>query len=203
MKQNTIVTINREFGCGARKIARTLAEELNVHFYDRELIDMAAERAGLNKEMLYSMDENMNGKGLGSLVSRFGYGTSTNFYSDKAIEAQEEVIREIASKDDPCVIFGRCSDYYLQEYPDVVSIFLYAPLNWRVTHLAQTQNISEEESSKLIKRVDRQRHDYYKYVTGEDRGGRYDKYLMIDVSKFGEEGSIKLMKYALDCLEEV
>lgn len=202
MKDNIIVTINREFGCGARDIARQLAEDLHVHFYDRELIDMTADRAGLDKDMIYNMDESMNGKRMGSLVSRFGYGTSTSFYSDKAISAQEAVIREIASKDDPCVIFGRCSDYYLREFPDVVSVFLYAPAPYKIHHIRVTQDLTEEEAEKLIRRIDRQRHDYYKYVTGKNRGDRYNKYLSIDVSKFGPDGTVSLIKYALSCLPD-
>lgn len=200
MKKNTIIAINREFGCGAREIARQLAEELHIHFYDRELIDLTADRAGLNKKLIWSMDETKANR-MKSLVSEFGYGSSTSFFSDKAIHAQEEVIKEIASKDDPCIIFGRCADYYLKEYPDVVTVFLYAPMSYKVKHLSETQSITEEEAAKLIKRVDRQRHDYYKYITGKNRGDRYNKYMMFDISKFGPSGTVKVIKAALDCLE--
>ena len=42
-----IITISREFGCNAREVARKAAAELGVEFYDKDLVDMAAERAGL------------------------------------------------------------------------------------------------------------------------------------------------------------
>lgn len=43
-----IITISREFGCNAREVARKAAAELGVEFYDKDLVDMAAERAGIS-----------------------------------------------------------------------------------------------------------------------------------------------------------
>ena len=39
-----IITINRMFGSNGRLIGKTLAENLDIGFYDKELIDMAAKK---------------------------------------------------------------------------------------------------------------------------------------------------------------
>ena len=39
-----IVTISREFGCNARGIAQKLANELNFAYYDKDLIDLTAQK---------------------------------------------------------------------------------------------------------------------------------------------------------------
>ena len=54
-------------------------------------------------------------------------------------------------------------------------------------------NLDEVSAKKLITRVDRQRHNYYKYVTGKNRGDRDYKQLMIDVHEFGIKGSATLL----------
>ena len=39
-----IITINRMFGSNGRLIGKTLAEKLEIGFYDKELIDLAAKK---------------------------------------------------------------------------------------------------------------------------------------------------------------
>ena len=38
-----VITISREFGSGGREIGFRLAEKLEIPFYDKEIISMAAE----------------------------------------------------------------------------------------------------------------------------------------------------------------
>ena len=191
---NYIVTISREFGCGARSIANKLASDLNIKLYDKELVDIAATSIGVAPAAIKEADEKVTRK---DLFTRFGYGSSTAFYSDSAVNAQAEVIREIANNGENCIMFGRCADYFLREFPNVLKIFLYAPLEMRIRHISDNYDFERTDAVKLIRRVDKQRHNYYKYVTGQNRGDRYGKDLMIDVETFGERGAVNLMKAAL------
>lgn len=195
-----IITISREFGCGAREIARKLASELGVTFYDKALVDMAAQKAGVHVDVFKNTDEVVVKKSSGKLLREFGYGSSTAFYSEQAIDAQASVIRDIANKPESCILFGRCSDYILREHPNVINFFLYAPLSYRVQHISKGYNLDDRESTKLIKRVDKQRHNYYKYVTGQNRGDRSGKNMLIDVEAFGVDGTVKMMKDAIEYL---
>ena len=108
-----IVTISREFGCNARGIAQKLANALNFAYYDKDLIDLTAQKIGISREIVAAQDEVIGNKN--KFFSKFVYGSSTTFYSEKAISAQAEVIREAANKED-CILFGRCADYILREY---------------------------------------------------------------------------------------
>lgn len=195
-----VITISREFGCGAREIARRLASDLDVTFYDKDLVTLAAEKAQINLEVFKQTDEVLVKKSTGALFKEFGFGSSTVFYSEQAINAQADVIREIANKKESCIMFGRCADYILREYAGVLNFFLYAPLSYRIAHIAQGYELEQGEAAKLIKRVDKQRHNYYKYVTGQNRGDRTGKNMMIDVERFGVDGTVKMMKEAVDCL---
>ena len=191
-----IITIRREFGCNAREIGRTLASRLGVPFYDKDLVDLAAEKAGVNREVIKESDEVMNKK-QNRLFDEFGYGSSTTFFSEKAINAQAQVIHEIANRKESCIMFGRCSDYILREYPNVLNFFFYAPMNWKISHIARTYELTVKNAEKMINRIDKQRHNYYKYVTGMNRGDRSGKHVMLDVSVYGVEGSVELLSEAV------
>ena len=49
--KNAIITISRQYGSGGRKIAELLAKELNIPYYDNELISLAAEKSGIKDEL--------------------------------------------------------------------------------------------------------------------------------------------------------
>ena len=192
-----VVTISREFGCGAREIAIKLASQMGIALYDKELVDMAAELANVSVDVFKDTDEIVVSKNFGALFKEFGYGSTTQFYSERAIEAQAQVIRNIADKRESCILFGRCADYILREHTNVINFFLYAPLEYRIEHISKAYGLDKKETIKLIKRIDRQRHNYYKYVTGKNRGDRNGKEMLIDVEAFGVEGSVKMMETAI------
>ena len=115
-----IVTISREFGCNARGIAQKLANELNFAYYDKDLIDLTAQKIGISREIVAAQDEVIGNKN--KFFSKFVYGSSTTFYSEKAISAQAEVIREAANKEESIQIV--CISFYMHLWKQRLSIFL-------------------------------------------------------------------------------
>ena len=57
MGKNIVITIGRENGSGGKEIAEKLAKKLGINYYDRNLIDMAAAKSGMNSAVLYQADE--------------------------------------------------------------------------------------------------------------------------------------------------
>lgn len=194
--QKYIITISREFGCGAREIARGLASELAIVFHDKDLVDYTVEKAGVHARLINEYDEKIP-KDQKKLWKEFGYGSSDAFYSDDAIDAQTRVIKEIADKEESSILFGRCSNYILKEYANVLHFFLYASYEYRIKHIMGAYHLSEKDAAKMIKRIDKQRSNYYEYVTGKNRNNSDGNNLMIDVNRFGVDGSIKMMKEAV------
>lgn len=174
-----VVTLGREFGCNAREIGRRLAAKLGVAFYDHELVDRAALRAGISNEQVQKWDD-------------FDYGMDKRFYTEKAIEAQAFVIRDIADRES-CVLLGRCSDFFLAQFPSVLHAFVYAPLPYRISHVSEAYKLDMKAAGKLIAKIDSKRHAYYRFVTGRNRGDRHGRNLMIDVEKFGIDGTVDMI----------
>lgn len=125
----SIITISREFGTGARLIGKELAANLGYNYYDRAIIQMAADKSGLSPEFIERNEEKTTNSFLFNL-STSAYVTSginlqyTMPVNDKAFIAQSEVIKEIA-KSGNSIIVGRIADYVLQGHPKLLRVFLY------------------------------------------------------------------------------
>ena len=52
MKENLVITISREFGSGGHEIGEKLAKSMGVPFYDRQIIEKAAEQTGFSPEFI-------------------------------------------------------------------------------------------------------------------------------------------------------
>ena len=49
MKKHIIINVGRQLGSGGRIIGNRIAEDFNIKFYDKELLDLAAKESGFNK----------------------------------------------------------------------------------------------------------------------------------------------------------
>ena len=77
---NTIITIGRQYGSGGKEIAGILSKELDIPFYDKDLITRAAKDSGFCEEMIQFHDERPTNSFLYNLVMdtySFGYNSAT------------------------------------------------------------------------------------------------------------------------------
>lgn len=189
-----VITIGREFGCNAGEVGRRLAEKLGVHFYNnKELASKAASIVHIDEYTAMNPDRNLSKtEMLESYIEEFGYGASKAFYTQEAVEAQSFVIRKIANTEN-CVMFGRCADYFLSEFDFTLNVFLYAPEDFRIRHVSSAYDLDEAKAKKLLTKIDKARHDYYKFVTGKNRGDRHGRNLMIDMNMFSVDDAVDLI----------
>jgi cytidylate kinase len=61
-RQLPTICISREFGAGAGRIGRQIAEHLGFHYYSRELVDEIAKRAQVRRKAVESLDERVQGR---------------------------------------------------------------------------------------------------------------------------------------------
>lgn len=192
MSDNYIITIGREYGSGGYEIGKKLSEKLGIGFYDKNLIDVAAEQSGIHVDMLNKADE----RTANPLVNPFlhpGYENGT--VNDRLFWTQSEVIRGLAEKGESCVIIGRCADYILRDYDNVLKIFIQAPLKNRIQRIADKYLIElPEEAKKEVLRNDKLRRSYYQFYTDGKWGGRERKDMVINSSILGIDGTVELIK---------
>ena len=53
---------------------------------------------------------------------------------------------------------------------------------------------SKEEASKMVKRMDRERRDYYRYYTGKEWSSIENYDILLNTEKLGIDGTIQAIK---------
>ena len=170
-------------------------------------MEHAAKESGLCKDLFESQDEKPTGSFLFSLVMDT-YSTnrySSNLFSDmplnqKIFLAQFETIKNIADKG-PCVIIGRCADYALEFNKNLLSVFLHANVDTRIRRVSALYDITSAKAREKITKIDKSRASYYNYYTNKKWGSSEGYDLMIDTGKYGINGSIELIKKAIEIKE--
>ncbi len=199
MANNTIITIGRQYGSGGHDIGKQLAEELNVPFYDKALLERAAKDSGLCQEIFENHDEKPTNSFLYSLVmDTYSLGYTTSSFSEmplnhKIFLAQFDAIKNIA-KEGPCVIVGRCADYALAEFPNVVNVFLHADLQDRIVRIARRHDLTDAKAKDLIIKTDKRRASYYNYYTSKKWGDAAGYDLSLNTATLGIDGTIHMIR---------
>lgn len=197
-----IITISREFGSGGRIIGEKLASRLGVEFYDKSIIQMAAERSGLSYKFIEQNEEHITNSHLFNFAATTSYSsfkTSPYFdtpVNDKTYLAQTEVLRELSKNS--CVIVGRCADYVLREDPNIVRIFISSDFNARVKRAVAEYNFPAEGADEKIRKIDKTRANYYKYYTGQGWGDLHNYDLTVNSAFTGVLGAVSVIMTMLE-----
>jgi cytidylate kinase len=187
-----VLTIEREYGSGGADIARKLAERLGWKLWDQLLTDEIARLMDCPSRTVQEHEERRDSLyyRLFKAFMRGSYEGSLNAPRLKIVDA--ECIREVtqrvvtaAAAEGNSVIVGRGSAYYLHGRPDAFHVFIFAPLDEKVTRL-QALGKSAEEATQLAETVDRDRAAFIKQYFGVEWPDRQFFHLMIN-STVGEE----------------
>lgn len=208
MKTNTIVTIGREFGSGGREIGKVLADHLGIKLYDKEMLAIAAKESGICEEIFETHDEKPTNSFLYSLVmDTYSVGYSGNAYSDMPINhkvflAQFDAIKKIANEG-PCILVGRCADYALESYDNVVNVFIHADMDARIRRIARIYDLTDAKAKDMIIKADKKRASYYNYYTNKRWSDAESYELCITSSELGIEGSVKAIESYIQLKESI
>lgn len=170
--KNRIVTISREFGSGGRTIGKQLADKLEIHCYDQELIVQLMKESGFAKEYIEEQGEYApRGRFSNAFAGRGRDGLSNQ---DHLWIIQKNLIRELAEKES-CVIVGRCADYILKEEADCLNVFIYASMEKRAQRIVEVYGDTEKSPETRLRDKDKRRAAYYQFYT-EQKWGKVQNY---------------------------
>ncbi len=205
MKNKIVITIARDYGSGGKTVGQMLAKELNIPFYDREILYMASDDSGINLGLFQKNDEEIS-KGL--------FDPSTNQYSGKMIPPEDskftskenlfnyqaKIIKKLAEKES-CIIVGRCADFVLKDYENVIKVFIWAPHDVCVKTVMDMFGMKEKDADKRIRKINKHRSEHYHYYTCRewDNARNYD--LCLNSADLGFNGCVEAIKAYIDVLE--
>ncbi len=191
--KNFVITIGRRFGSGGRELGRALSRKLGIPFFDKELLLEAAKKAGMSAEFFERNDERVPQFLSGIIPFSFGlnpmpwYVGTTTLSDDSLYHLQSEFIKELAANQS-CIIVGRSADYVLREHPNLISIFVTAPVGDCVRRiLNRHESATEAEARQLAQKMNRLRASYYNFYTDRTWGAAAGYDLCIDSSKLPME----------------
>lgn len=173
LTDNLIVTVSREHGSNGKYIAKMAADKLGIRFYDKELAFEVAKKTGLAEEYIKKFTDDEN-----SLRAVY-LSLQTN---REALIAQAEVIKRIAAEED-CVIVGRGADYILRNCKNCIRIYIRASKRFRMETIMRLYGDSKQQARANIRRSDKSRNLYYKFISGRKRGYPSDYDLVLDSSR--------------------
>ena len=202
-KTSSIITIGREFGSAGSDIGKKLAAYYDIPYYDKELLEHAANNSGICKELFENHDEKPTNSFLYSLVMdtySFGFshmGLNEMPLNHKVFLAQFEAIKKLASEG-PCVMIGRCADYALEDFKNCFSVFIHADFEYRVNRVAVELGKTIKEARDLVQKTDKSRASYYNYYTDKKWGAAQSYNLCINSGVMTQDGCVATIAAAVE-----
>lgn len=202
MAEKMIITIGRSYGSGGREIGEKLAKALNIPFYNREILQMAAKQSGMSEEVFEKVDETAASSLLYSVVSgtyMFGNHSAPMIdlpINDKLFILQSDIIKKIANEGS-AVIVGRCADYILRDDPSCFNVFIHADIKKRVERAVNIYGLENRKVEEYINKMDKKRSTFYRYYSGEKWGDSNNYHLCIDSGAVGIDGAVELIQHLI------
>lgn len=206
-----VITIGREVGAGGETVGRMLADRLHIEYLDGAIVDEVARRLRVDKDVVEDYDER-TGSAFDKLLRRLAavdFSTPQDVaawtppYGDLAwdphtsvLALTQEIIRQQAASGD-CVIVGRAAGYVLKNRPDLLRVFLRAPVDFRLKAIMELKGLGEEEARRYLKAQDANRAAYVRQVYGGDweHASLYD--LVIDTGRLGHQRAVDIILAAV------
>ena len=189
-----VITIGRQYGSGGAETGRRLAEELGIGFYDKNILRVNSDESGIKESYFHLADEKAGSRLLYKIISSLTPEKGAPSFGSDLVSADN------LFRFQSCVIIGRCADYVLEGTEGLVRIHIYADYEAREQRIREKNLYSEKEIKKNIKRIDRERRDYYKYYTGRDWESLENYDLAINTTAIGVEGAVQIVRNYLSLL---
>ena len=199
-----LVTIEREFGCGAASIASQLADRLGWKLWDHLLTEEIARIAQVDPSAVKRCDERMDSRlhRWAKVFWRGSYERSSQlgnqiFDTDRMMTMMQDIMDRIGRQGN-AVIVGRGAPYFLREHPDAFHVFLYAPRAEKI-HRTIADGHSRGEAEEMVDTVDRERIAYVKHYFNADWPTRSLYHLMVNTAV----GNEPVVNTILDTMHQV
>jgi len=170
-----VVTLSREAGCPAKKIAASLSDHLNTLKRDKSkdhpwrwiskeiMMESARELQVDSSQIQHVFDYKSRG-----ILEDLLLAQSKDYYkSDLKIRTTiAKVIRKIANEGN-AIIVGRGGVAITRDIPKSFHIFLEAPLEWRALRVADKNDFTIDQARNYAQTIDKNRSHFRDFFLGK------------------------------------
>lgn len=186
-----VITIEREYGCGAGAIAAQLARQLGWKLWDKLLTQEVARVANVDPSAVKRCDERMD-SGLHRFAKAFWRGSyerssslgSQVFDTDRMMVLMQDIMNRIA-EEGSAVVVGRGAPFFLRQEHEAFHVFLYAPRAEKI-HRVIADGRSTHEADELVDSVDRERIAFIKHYFNANWPTRSLYHMMLNTAMGNE-----------------
>jgi cytidylate kinase len=168
-----VITIEREFGCGASEIASLVASRLGWSLWDERLTQEIARLTESTPEAVEQREwrtdpvvfrvfqDFLRGAFEGGLPP----ANRLHLLNARRIAAVSETAVKTALSNSPSVIVGRGSQFFLRNRKDVFHVFLFASRDYKIRRLI-SKGETQDKAIELIDTTDKARAAFVKQYLG-------------------------------------
>jgi len=198
MEKQVIIAISREFGSGGHKIAEKIAQDFNLNYYNRKILDEIAEEKNMKAEHLEKYDEKPRNRILSRRVGEY-----SNSIEEIVAEFQFDYIRRKADSGESFVIVGRCAETVLKGRKELISIFVLGDRDDKIKRIMERHQLTESEAVSKMMRHDRTRKRYHNKHSERKWGDSRNYDLCINSTRMGLEKTTEVLEnYIKNRIEE-
>jgi len=189
-----VVSVSRQVGSAGEEVAKALAPRLGFRYIDYQVIQAAAQEAGVSPETVSESEHTP------SLVTRIlealarnpsmpvaawadpvPLATSPLFTSTDFRKFVENVIRDLAGQGN-CVIVGHAGQVILRDRMDTLKVLVTGSAPPRARRIMTGMGVDEKTAMRTVERTDSERIEYFRrvYETGWLTPCTYDLCLNTD-----------------------
>lgn len=173
-----VITISRECGCSAKRIATKLSKILTGYSYisdtktnvewkwvSKEIIEQAAIELELEPGKVKNVFLGEAKTSLHEVTSAFSTEKMYDADDQMVIDAVKNIVFRIA-EEGHYIIVGRAASVIARDIPGNINIKLQAPLEWRVNRIMQISNMTYADAQAYVLEIDRQRELFVEHIAG-------------------------------------
>lgn len=195
------ITIERGFGSGGKTVGMILSERLGVEYYDRDLSRLSSEFSGIDERLFVQFDQNVKSRlfrkySPADLQAVLSPDDEKFVSDDNLFRLQAQVIKDLAEREN-CIIIGRCSGFVLTGQPNLLRVFIHAPLANCVANAQERYGLSADDARRMILKADANRRKYFRYYTDLDWSDTSNYDLSINTAQISFEEAADMVMAAM------
>lgn len=199
-----IITIEREYGCGAAAIAGELAARLGWKLWDQLLTQEIARFVHCDQSEVKRREERrdplyyrlLKSFTLGSYEGNASVHPVETLDADSILTTSKRVVEEAAAGGE-CIIVGRGSQHFLRDRDDTLRFFLYGSREEKMRRLI-SEGQKEAHAQVLVDTVDRERAAFIRKYFHAEWPNRSLYHAMVNTDAGSETVIRAIMSFSKD-----
>lgn len=173
-----IITISRECGCSAKRIATKLSIILSGYAYQssyveakpwqwvcKEIIDQSAKNLEMDPAKVKDVFLGEAKKRISQVKTAFTLDSVYSTDDHQVIDAVEQTLKSFIQQGN-YIIVGRGAEALVSDLPQKLAIRLIAPYKWRIERIMNMSNLTKHEAQIYLEQVDTSRHLFVEHIAG-------------------------------------